>query len=80
MYFEITAATYIKDYLISLTFRDGKQGVVDLSSYSGYNDVFSPFSDLSFFKSFVIEYGTLVWGNGQVDIAPETLYQKALNL
>lgn len=26
---------------------------------------------------FRIEYGTLVWGDGLVDIAPETLYQKA---
>jgi hypothetical protein len=77
MYFEIVEATYIKDYLISLTFKDGKRGVVDLSEYSGKEDVFKPFSDLSFFRDFAIEYGTLVWSKGDLDIAPETLYQKA---
>ena len=78
MYFEVINATYIKDYKISLTFKDGKKGVVDLTDFSGKDDVFKPFSDLSFFKNFAIEYGTLIWGNGEVDIAPETLYQKAL--
>jgi hypothetical protein len=77
VYFEIIDATYIKDYQIALTFKDGKKGMVDLTDYSGKDDVFKPFSDLSFFKCFIIEYGTLVWGNGELDIAPEALYQKA---
>jgi len=78
MNFEVISAQYIKDYKIALTFRDGKTGVVDLSEYTGRNDVFKPFSVPEFFKSFKVEFGTLVWGNGEVDIAPETLYKKII--
>ncbi|RKX79290.1 MAG: hypothetical protein DRP87_03615 [Spirochaetes bacterium] len=35
------------------------------------------FSISIFFKKFRVEYGTLVWGNGEIDIAPETLYTLA---
>ena len=78
MFFEIVKADYIKDHQIALTFKDGKQGLVDLSEYTGKDDVFKPFSDMSFFRNFVLEHGTLVWGKGDVDIAPETLYEKAI--
>jgi len=77
MYFEITTANYIKDYQISLTFRDGKTGVVDLKDYVRSGVVFQEFDDLDYFRNFKLEYGTLVWGNGAVDIAPETLYLKS---
>ena len=54
-----------------------KIGIVDLLDYVGKNDVFQPFENISFFKKFKIEYGTLTWGNGDLDLAPETLYEKA---
>jgi hypothetical protein len=76
MYFEVISAQYKKDYLIFLTFKDGKKGEVDLSGYTGKNDVFKPFANLAYFRNFKVEYGTLVWGNGEVDIAPEALYER----
>jgi hypothetical protein len=33
--------------------------------------------DIDYFKIVRLEYGTWVWGEGQIDIAPETLYVKA---
>ena len=77
MYFEILKAEYLQDYKIALAFKDGKQDAVDLAEYLGKNDVFKAFEDITFFKGFRIEYGTLVWGDGSVDLAPETLYRKA---
>ena len=32
---------------------------------------------MDYFKDFRIEYGTIIWGNGKIDIAPETLYSIA---
>jgi len=29
------------------------------------------------FKNFSIEFGTLTWENGKIDVAPETLYEIA---
>jgi Protein of unknown function (DUF2442) len=77
MDFEITEAGYVADYKIKLKFMDGSSGTVDLSTYVDKNNVFKAFQDMSYFKKFRVEYGTIVWGNGELDIAPETLYEKA---
>lgn len=77
MNFEIIDAEYLADYRVRLKFMDGSSGVADLSSYVDKKNVFKAFQDISYFKSFHIEYGTLVWGEGELDIAPETLHEKA---
>ena len=77
MYFSIRDAEYLKDYRIKLTFDDGSTGVADLSSYPDPSNVFKAFLNLEYFRAFRIDYGTLVWGNGEVDIAPEALYAMA---
>jgi len=77
MYFNVTEAHYLEEYKLQLHFEDGWGGIADLSSYPDPTNVFKAFLDLVYFKDFKIEYGTLIWGNGEVDIAPETLYSLA---
>ena len=77
MYFEVTEARYPNRYRIQLRFEDGSAGVADLSGYPNQDNVFRAFPDSDYFKRFRVEYGTLVWGNGEVDIAPESLYSLA---
>jgi hypothetical protein len=77
MYFEIKEAAYQKEYKIDFVFEDGSIGTIDLHEYIDEKTVFSKFKDKNYFKSFRIEYGTIVWGDGELDIAPETLYEKA---
>ncbi len=76
MYFNIIKAEYINDYKINLFFEDGKNGIIDLKEYVSKGDIFSKFTDMDYFKKFYIENGILTWGQGEVDIAPETLYLK----
>ena len=77
MFFDIIEAQYDSEYRIKLEFEDGSKGTADLSNYLNPNTVFKLFQDIEYFKKFRIEYGTLVWGEGEVDIAPETLYERA---
>ena len=77
MKYNVTDAQYLSDYKLMIQFEDGTKGEVDLESYTKRAGVFSSFSDLNYFKNFIIEYGTVVWGN-EVDIAPERLYERAL--
>jgi hypothetical protein len=77
MYFNVISAEYENGYTIRLAFEDGSEGSVDLSDYPDPDTVFKSFADLDYFKKFRVEHGTIVWGNGELDIAPETLYRKA---
>ena len=77
MFFDVTEADYVTEYRIRLRFGDGSEGMADLSSYPNEGNVFKGFLDLEYFRQFRIDYGTLVWGDGDVDIAPETLYTLA---
>jgi hypothetical protein len=74
MFFDVTEAEYIDNYRIKLTFEDGSTGIADLSDYPNRNNVFRLFLDINYFRNFRIEYGTVIWGDGELDIAPETLY------
>lgn len=77
MYFELKSAELLGGYELKLEFEDGSTGKVDLRRYVQEGTVFARLEDSSYFKTFRIEYGTLVWGSGEVDIAPEALYEEA---
>lgn len=77
MKYTVVDAHYLHDYKIDMTFEDGKHGIVDLSEYTKRGGVFANFGHIDYFKKFIIDYGTLVW-DGEVDIAPERLYEKAV--
>ena len=71
MFTHVTQAKYIDDYRVWLSFNDGAEGEIDLSSEL-YGEIFEPLKDPSFFKSFRLEGHTLSWSNG-ADFAPEFL-------
>ena len=72
----LTAAEYVGEYRIRLTYEDGTRGEVDLE-HELWGEVFEPLRGVERFKTFRIdaELGTLVWPNG-ADLAPEFLYRK----
>jgi hypothetical protein len=76
---DVVSSDYKGGYKIEVTFEDGATGIVDFSKYLSHGGVFEKFKDIEFFKNFSInkELGVLVWGDGEIDIAPETLYAEA---
>jgi len=77
MYFNTIEAVYCDRYRINLKFKNGKSGIVDLEKYVSDGEIFTDIRSIDNFKKFNIEYGTLTWENSEIDIAPETLYEKA---
>ena len=71
MFTHVEQAKYVDDYKIWLSFTDGAEGEIDLSSEL-YGEIFEPLKDVSFFRSFTLEGHTLTWSNG-ADFAPEFL-------
>jgi hypothetical protein len=69
----VVGADYESDYRLRVRFNDGSEKLLDFEAWlTGL--VFEPLRDLSFFRRFFIDGGTVAWPNG-ADIAPETLYE-----
>jgi hypothetical protein len=79
MLLDVVAAEYLDGFSVKVTFEDGLCGIVDLSEYIARGGVFSRLSTPDVFRRFIVdrELGTLCW-DGDIDIAPETLYEEAL--
>ena len=75
MLHDVISAQYHGEYKIKVKFDDNSEGIADFSGYLKKGGVFEKFRDIEFFKSFDInrELGVITW-NGEIDIAPETLY------
>jgi len=68
----ITDATYIKDYILLISFSNGVRKSVDLQNELD-EGVFIPLKDKAYFKRFHISANKAEWENG-ADFAPEFLY------
>jgi hypothetical protein len=70
----VTSVDWLGEHRLRLTFEDGSEGDLDLSSWS-WHGVFGPLEDPAYFGRAKLddELGTIVWPNG-ADIAPETLH------
>ena len=78
MYYDAISAEYSGDYKLKIWFADGKSGVVDFTPYIRKGGIFGKLADLENFKRFTVnhELGVITW-DGEIDIAPETLYSAA---
>ena len=73
MFLELTQASYINDFKLSLKFNDGVEMTVDLE-HELNGTVFKPLKDKIKFQRFSIVFNTIEWENG-ADFAPEYLYE-----
>lgn len=62
---------------MAMRFNDGVQSTIDCSEWLT-GPIFEPLKDRTYFARFFIEGGTITWPNG-ADIAPETLYMRAMS-
>jgi hypothetical protein len=75
MFLEVTQASYLYDFKLSLKFNNGVEMTVDLE-HELKGNVFTPLKDKDKFKKFSIVFNTIEWENG-ADFAPEYLYDLA---
>ena len=79
MFPRITNVKHIQDYLLEITFADGKTATLDFRArIVGRGGVFAALEDVALFKQVQVdeEARTLVWPNG-VDFCPDVLYSEA---
>jgi len=72
---KINAAKTLPGKMMLITFSTGEQRLFDATLLTG--TAFKPLEDENVFASFKIFHGFLTWNNGEIDIAPETVYKKS---
>ena len=71
----VVHARYEAAHRIQLTFNDGLEATIDFRRWLT-GPVFEPLQQISRFREFFLDGGTVTWPNG-ADIAPEALYEAA---
>lgn len=73
----ITSAEYLGDYRLKLTFNDGAVKIFDGKDIVK-KPLYQSLQSLSTFQQFELDDWTVSWENGKIDIAPEYLYENAI--
>lgn len=66
-------------YTLRITFSDGAVKLFDFTPYLNIAP-FRPLKDRAVFLTARPKYGTVMWLDGKIDFAPETLYVKGCDL
>ncbi len=79
MNYDVVQAEHVDGYRLKISFADGRDGVVDFSRFIEKGGVFEVLKEIELFKKFSIDpdWNTVVWNDGEIDVAPETLYFEA---
>ena len=70
----VASVKTLDDMMMILTFASGEQRLFDASTLLRY-PAFAPLSDQAVFHGASIDHGVVTWLDGEIDIAPETMYQ-----
>lgn len=75
MLVDVVSATVLEGYQVKLRFKDGVEGIVDISKMVKFSGVFAPLTDYNYFSKMSVnpDLGTISWPNG-ADIDPDVLY------
>ena len=73
----VVSVRALEDYTLLLRFSTGETKTFNFAPLLNTGG-FRPLSDENTFKSVYVEYGIPVWNNGEIDIAPEYLYQNGV--
>jgi len=69
----VAAVKPLDGYRLWLKFEDGAERIYDVAPDLD-GPAFQPLKNKSIFDSVYLQYGATVWQDGEIDIAPETLY------
>lgn len=74
---KVSGVRPLEDYKLWVRFNTGEAKVFDFQPLLD-KPAFAPLTDKDTFQAVYIDYGVTVWNDGDIDIAPETLYKDGL--
>jgi len=72
---KIADAKVLRGGMLLVTFNTGEKRLFDAASLKG--KAFEPLKNEAVLKNFALFHGVLTWQNGEIDIAPETVYAES---
>ena len=72
---KITEAKPLRGGMMLVTFSTGEKRLFDTTLLKG--SAFEPLADEKIFMNPVLFHGVITWNNGEIDIAPETVYKES---
>jgi len=70
---EIESVTPLEDMMMIITFTSGEKRLYDATILLNY-PAFKPLADEKIFNMVKVDDGIVTWCDGEIDIAPETMY------
>jgi hypothetical protein len=74
---KIVGVRPLDDFWLWVRFSNHEERLFDMKPLFKY-PVFRPLEDPALFARVYIDYGTPTWSDGEIDLAPETLYDKSI--
>ena len=69
----VTEVKPLRGGMLLVTFSTGEKRLFDTTTLQG--SAFAPLADDCVFRNPVLFHGVITWNNGEIDIAPETVYR-----
>lgn len=76
---KVSGVRPLEDHRLWVRFNTGEAKVFDFKPLLNQPG-FAPLVDIDTFKGVYIDYGVVVWRDGQIDIAPEALYAEGVTV
>ena len=70
---KVIEAKPLRGGMLLVTFSTGEKRLFDTTTLQG--PAFAPLADEQIFSNPVLFHGVITWKNGEIDIAPETVYR-----
>lgn len=74
---QVSGVRAMDNYMLWVRFNTGEAKVVDFKPLLE-KPAFAPLADMETFRGVYIDYGVVVWHDGEIDIAPEALYDRGI--
>ena len=72
---KVTEVKPLRGGILLVTFSTGEKRLFDTAQLKG--SAFKPLQDEEIFSKPVLFHGVITWNNGEIDIAPEYVYQES---
>ena len=72
---KVTEAKPLRGGMLLVTFSTGEKRLFDTTTLKG--PAFAPLADEAIFSHPTLFHGVITWNNGEIDIAPEMVYQNS---